>query len=208
MISLNKICSKRGCFDYGIHPLRGCIYCSKHFRFIHMRNDAKTNNKYQPSFQELEYILIQCGSEMKCPKCNKKMILHFSDGDLKDLITLQHNHDQSIEFICYSCNCAHGNSKLGDKYFDIPKDHKYCSDCEKILLKIEFSKNRCMKNNIHNICKKCVKHLNKLKQQNRRLIGLCVKCKNKISKDGTYYCDEHMKENRIRNKKYRQGILS
>ncbi len=208
MISLNKICSKKECFGYGIYSLRGCVYCPKHFRFIRMRMHAQRRNKYQPSFQELEYLLIQCGKFIKCSKCDKQMILNLSEGDLKDLITLQHNHDESIELICYSCNCSHANHTLKDDYFNIIKEHQYCSICQKTLFKTNFCKNKCMKNNIHNICKRCVKHSNRMRQQNRRAIGLCVKCKDKISQNGTYYCDKHMKENNIRSRKYRQGISS
>ena len=148
-----KICSKKGCSLIGVMQASATtIYCMKHYRFYRMRVFAQTRNKYVPSHEELEKLLPQT---MICSTCYKRMIWNSKLGCRNDVISLQHNNNGTIMLICTSCNCGHGHSKLGDEYFNIPKDHKYCPDCEKTLLINKFNYNKTRKDKHQNICKKC-----------------------------------------------------
>lgn len=150
---MKNICSKKGCNKIGDIKIRSeTVYCFKCNRFNRMMGDAQKKNKYKPSWKELEELFPQ---NMICPVCDKQMIWHTKLGCLGDVISLQHNCNGNIILICQSCNVAHRNSHLGDEYFNIPKDHKYCPYCKNILLISKFCK--CNRNrDKHNaICKQC-----------------------------------------------------
>ncbi len=158
MTSLNKICSKKGCNEQAVYKYSGTrFYCPKHYRFTQMRHQAKTRNKYKPSFEELERLLIECGPEMQCTNCHRIMIWHGQSRKLDGVISLQHNNNGSIQFLCFGCNSAHGNSQLGDKYFDLKNNEKYCADCKTILNKNQFYKNNRSRDKLKWICKACHK---------------------------------------------------
>lgn len=118
-----------------------------------MRYGARISNKYVPSFEELNKLLLNCN--MLCPCCEIKMVWTSKQANRSKTISLQHNNDGTIQFLCCSCNCGHGYSNLGDKYLIIPKDHKYCSYCNMILNKIQFHKNKNTKDGLCYRCKKC-----------------------------------------------------
>lgn len=151
-----KTCSRRKCSKLSqISHGKGCQYCFKCYRFRRMRDGAKKGNKYQPSWEELEYLFYNTIKDMQCPICEKKMIWHGLLGTRKNVISLQHNNDDTIQFLCQPCNAGHGSSQLGDKYFDIPKNHKYCSVCKNILSINKFNKDRNSKDKHDHICKQC-----------------------------------------------------
>lgn len=162
MINLDRICSKKGCNGFAVHKSSNTgFYCPKHYRFIAMRKKAKDKSKYQPTFEELETFLQLCGNEMLCPICNRKMIWHSLYGEIRNVITLQHNNDGNVLLICYSCNSGHGKSDLGDNYFKIPNNKKYCSNCKRILNKNQFYKDIHRADGIYYICKKCHQEKNR-----------------------------------------------
>ena len=130
-----KICSRKQCSKLSqISHGKGRQYCLKCYRFRRMKDGAKKGNKYQPSWEELEYLFHHTIKNMQCPTCEKKMIWHGSLGTRKDVISLQHNKSGTLMLICCSCNSAHGHSHLNDRYFDIPNNCKYCAQCKKLLL--------------------------------------------------------------------------
>lgn len=156
MTNLNRICGKKGCSDVAVYKTSsGGFYCPKHSRFITMRSKSQQTNKYQPTFEALEKLLIQCGPEMRCPNCNKKMIWRTKLGKRRNVVSLQHNNDGTIQFLCHACNVGHGNSQLGDRYFDLKQNEKYCSSCKRILTKNQFYKDVYSVDKICYICKKC-----------------------------------------------------
>lgn len=150
-----KICSKKSCNELGIHPIGSSQYCDRCFRFQSMRYQAKANNKYIPSFQELNELLLIIGDKLLCPNCHIPMVWKSKRNNVGRTMSLQHNNDSTMSLICVSCNVAHRNSKLGDRYFDIPEDHKYCSRCNMTLNKTEFNKNKNRINSLRAYCKKC-----------------------------------------------------
>ncbi len=194
-----KICAKKGCNEIGQYRCgKYSLYCVKHYRFCHMRSKAKRYKKFCPTWDTLEKLIPY---NMICPTCDKDMIWHTSLGVRKDVISLQHNHNGNIILICHSCNVSHGNSKLGDNYFNIPKNHKYCPKCDKILNKIKFHKNKYIKNNLNGICKDCDNKKNQKKRNDRKNNNLCSDCKNILSIHSIYYCEKHLIQRRESSKK-------
>ena len=148
-----RICSKKTCNNIGrVNHTNKQSYCFKCYRFQEMRHASQGKGKYKPNLKELERILPL---DMICPMCDKKMIWHTSLGIRKDVVTLQHNHNGDVILICYSCNAGHANSYLGDEYFNLNNNEKYCPRCNEILSKNKFSKTKRNKDNLNNICKQC-----------------------------------------------------
>ncbi len=164
----NRICSKKSCHEIGKHIDGGIIYCDKHHRFRKMRQGAKAQKKYVPSWEELELLLFIWCQNFKCPICNKKMIWWSNNKKRAKIISLQHNNDGSILLICYSCNSGHGSSQLGDRYFDLKQNEKYCSDCKRILSKKLFPKSVRSKDKLMTQCRQCMNTRNRLRQRIKR----------------------------------------
>ncbi len=166
---MEKICSKKGCNKTGeIKGSQGTFYCFQCNRFNKMINQAKQGNKYTPSLKELKTMLP---INLICPICSKKMIWCTKLGRLGDVISLQHNHDGSIVLICHSCNSAHGQSHLGDKYFNLKENEKYCPKCKEILSIDKFSNTKCKKDGHNGICKKCDKKKRKIYYHKNKTTG-------------------------------------
>lgn len=156
-----KTCSRKGCDDIGhIKAGTGTWYCNKHYRFLKMREKAKRTDKVVPSWEQCEEMLIPCLNERGelglCPCCKRQMQWKCgADKKRGTTVSLQHNHDGSMCFICTSCNTGHGSSKLGDAYLDLPDDKKLCADCEEIKPRDQFHNNQAKRGGVHNICKDC-----------------------------------------------------
>lgn len=192
------ICSRKNCSNIGSHKLdKSRYYCDKHYRFLRMRNSAQQRNKYIPSIKELENLLDAL-NKMECPICNKQMIWHQKYGYRKDVISLQHNHNGNILFICNLCNIIHGNSKLKDKYFNLKPNEKYCPKCEKILDKKLFHKVYKKQNIFQPYCKLCQNNIRKNKYQAKRIEkrNICAYCNNELSNGSIYYCNRHLEKHR------------
>ncbi len=157
---LKKICSKKDCNNIGTkvfctYKKTGYYYCDKHYRFRYMRREAIQKRKFTPTWEECENLLFFWCPTFCCPICNKKLEWHTNASGLKNVISLQHNNDGTVMFICQGCNCAHGASKLGDEYFNMSKGNKYCSACKKILPLNKFHKNKKSRDKYDYICRKC-----------------------------------------------------
>lgn len=197
---MNKICSKKNCNNIGVKKHAKQIYCWLCYRFFQMMSNAKRRKKSVLTWNQMIKMLP---ARMKCPSCNKTMVWHKSQKRLKDVITLQHNNDSKILFICYSCNSAHGNIKLGDKYLDISNNEKYCPKCDQILNKKEFYLLRRSRDSLYYLCKKCVKLNRDEACKKRKNKGLCRDCRNKISIKSKCLCDQCLKKRRELNRVYR-----
>lgn len=79
-----------------------------------MRLKAANKNKKVPTFSELEKMLNKINN-MACPVCDEKMVWHKSLGELKNVITLQHETNGTMSMMCYSCNSTHG--PRGDVFY-------------------------------------------------------------------------------------------
>ncbi len=194
-----KICSKINCCEIGQIVRHNnkyeYSYCYKHYRIMRMRDGAKQKNKYMPSFKEIEDLIPK---DMRCVSCNKNMVWHKRLGCLADVMSLQHNHDNSIVLICQGCNAGHSNSQLGDKYFDIPIGYKYCPSCKFILKIKKFYSCKTWSDNLSIVCKKCDKRKRSQRKRNQR----ARKNINKIKQKSQYHGISPLKNN----KKYRARI--
>jgi hypothetical protein len=163
-----KICSKKNCYVVGEHARNGqksSFYCNKHYRFIRMQAKAKEKNKYIPTDDELEILLFLCGKEKVCFSCNKKMQWHSKYKGLRHVISLQHNHNGTISFICHGCNGGHSRSHLGDQYFYIDKNKKYCPSCKKVLSRSKFNKSTYRYDGLRHECRQCQKIRNDIRRK-------------------------------------------
>lgn len=196
-----RICSKKSCNELGTHKNGSSQYCDKCWRFRFMRYFAKRRNKYVPSIKELDELLFKLGNEMKCPNCGIKMFWLTEQANRSVTISLQHNNNGMIILICQGCNVAHKNSKLGDQYFNIPKNHKYCAQCDMILNQIEFYKNRNRRDGFCALCKKC-RYINRKNWRKKCLeFNKCINCGKDRSSKSKCYCDNCFEKYKVRSKK-------
>jgi len=139
--------------------------CVKHYRFGQMRCNAKRHGKKVPTYSELENLLH--GLYMFCcPLCSHTM-KWTSKENKKRVITLQHNHNGSVQFLCRSCNTKHIHIP-NDGIYELPDNQKYCSSCKEIKPYKEFYKNKQTSSGYASLCKECMNKNNSLwRKQNR-----------------------------------------
>lgn len=100
------------------------LLCARHYRFRLMRSKAKADGKAVPSVSELELMLKD-----ECPECGAAMNTITREGEQARTASLQHYRDGSMAIVCLSCNARHA-AMPGDSFRDMPKDHKWCPQCE------------------------------------------------------------------------------
>lgn len=167
---MKRACCKKNCNDIGEYKYQSnYFYCPKHYCFNNMRHGAQTRRKFIPTLDECEILLFIWCLDFKCPICNIKLKWHSDTNGRSNVITIQHNNNGTIMFICQGCNAAHGASKLGDAYFRIPHDKKYCPSCDRILLKSRFSKSAKRKDKLHSMCRECDSLYQKNRYKERKL---------------------------------------
>lgn len=162
-MNTTKTCGRKGCNELGLHKDGGSHYCPKHYRFKRMRQVAKQDGKVVPSWEQCEEMLLLCLNEHGelglCPCCLQQM--QWKAGDDKKTgrtISLQHNLDGTMCFICHSCNTGHGHSSLGDDWFEtqnVSDGHKFCPYCKEIKLIDQFHNNQATRDGVGNICGDC-----------------------------------------------------
>ena len=166
MKNTHRICSRKGCDDDGINKTNGhgsTWYCEKHYRFKRMRDVAQRRGKVVPSWEECETMLRPCLNEHgelgKCPSCGQQMRWRAgADRKRGPVLSLQHNHDGTMRFICLSCNAGHGVSKLGDLYLEpTPVGFKRCPDCDTVKPLGQFYKETNSRSGVRCICQNCDK---------------------------------------------------
>jgi hypothetical protein len=158
-----KTCSRNGCNEHGINKTNGhgsTWYCEKHYRFRQMRSDARRRGKVVPSWEQLDERLLECLDEHgrlgKCPSCGRQMQWKSgADKKIGPTISLQHNLDGTMCFICHSCNVGHGKSKLGDLYLALEDEEKYCPRCDTVKSLEQFRKNRSRRTGTSGNCREC-----------------------------------------------------
>ncbi len=153
---MNKVCSRKDCEDLARHYLKETAsYCPKHYRFKEMKHNSKRYKKDVPTWDECEILLFVWCLSFKCPVCNVQLKWNKGNGGIKNVVSIQHNNNGTIMFICHSCNSGHGSSKLGDEYLTIPLNKKYCPRCNLILDKNNFGKNLNKRNKLRVYCREC-----------------------------------------------------
>lgn len=168
-------CTKKECSNASFKNFGAGSYCVKHYRFSYMRKSAKDAGKYVPSFQELDEVLKNLDG-MACRGCGKEMLWHSSMGAKADVLSLQHNRDGTLDFICLSCNATHYHFP-GDIFYEIPDGSKFCQKCRTVKPKTEFYNSSYMKTGVSTNCipcekARCMERNSKMSEQgrhNRRL---------------------------------------
>jgi len=150
----SKCCRRKGCkqvkaigADWG--------YCWKHFRLQCMVKTSHHRYKDKVSVSQLETLLSTIEPDLICNGCSRKMIWHKSFGTSSQVISLQHEKDKSLSFLCVGCNSRDRNFTCND-WRSIPADQKWCPLCCKIKSKLCFGLRRRNKDSLHEYCKDCV----------------------------------------------------
>ena len=105
----------------------------------------------------LRPCLNEHGELGKCPSCGQQMRWKAgADNRRGSTISLQHNLDGTMCFICHSCNAGHGVSKLGDLYLEpTPVGFKRCPDCDTVKPLGQFHKDRSKTLGTRSNCGEC-----------------------------------------------------
>jgi hypothetical protein len=159
-----KVCGRNGCNEHGINKANGngtTLYCEKHYRFYRMRTDARRSSKVVPTWEQLDEMLLECLNEHGelggCPSCGQQMQWKAgADKKIGPTISLQHNLDGTMCFICLSCNVGHGRSRAGDRYLEKTLvGFKYCGDCDTVRPLEQFRRDRRTGTGFGSFCRDC-----------------------------------------------------
>ncbi len=107
--------------------------CSKHYRFGQMKAGSKRHGKSVPTHEQLEGL---CVFGMPCGDYSRPMNWLAIDGQ-STVVTLQHYRDGTYGLVCRSCNTRHAHMPE-DSFRLMPKDNKFCPQCETSKLLSEF----------------------------------------------------------------------
>jgi len=167
-------CSKPGCSGEGKHKYsESSMYCDKHRRFQTMKNKARRDGKLVPTGEQLEEMLKPCLSadgSLICPRSKKSMQwVAGADGRKGSTVSLQHNLNGTMEFVSHSANVSHKNSKLGDLYWNLKDNEKFCPDCSTVKDKTSFGRCRRNPNGLQCRCRTCSNAMNKANRAKKRL---------------------------------------
>lgn len=142
--------------------------CAKHYRFQQMRAVAQRTQKAVPTYDVLAAILLNLGDNRRCPVCERQMNWLGVDGQAT-VLTLQHDRDGTIRFLCRSCNTRHA-AYPNDEFYSLPPAYKRCPGCEQVLPYAEFTKDRRRWDEKTTYCKECkyARHTAWIKQNRDR----------------------------------------
>jgi hypothetical protein len=193
MKTTHRICGRKGCNEHGSNKANGngtTCYCEKHYRFLRMRDTAQQDGKVVPTWEHLDEMLLECLNEHGelggCPSCGQQMQWKAgADKKIGPTISLQHNRDGTMRFICHSCNVGHGSSKVGDLYFDIGYDEKYCPDCDTVKPLDQFNKNRSNGGGVQSRCREC--QSNRSRKYHAAISADPIKRAEYLAKQRAYY---------------------
>ncbi len=106
--------------------------CSMHNRFDTMQNCARFKGKEVPTWGRLEVMASALFMDgMKCFYCRVEMVWAGRRGQ-NNVVSLQHDRDGTIRFLCLLCNNRHDDFP-GDTFYQAPVGHFFCPRCERVL---------------------------------------------------------------------------
>lgn len=127
------------------------------FRFRHMRYQCKRYGKIVPTFEQLWQLRCSLDGD-KCPHCQRTMLWKVKRGQPSKIqavaITLQHNRDGTIQFLCQSCNAKH-YFMPDDSFYAVPNGAKWCNLCERVLPLTQFHRDKSLSQGKFSYCKEC-----------------------------------------------------
>lgn len=123
--------------------------CKKHYRFGQMIAKANSNNKVAPTHETLESL----SDDMDCFGCGREMVW-LSKEDASRVVSLQHDRNGDIRFLCRSCNSRHARYE-GDQFYKIPDGMAMCHDCKEMKNESEFATDNRKVNRRKTYCRPC-----------------------------------------------------
>ncbi len=156
-MGIGSKCSRRVCSEVATRKRSlTTFYCDFHYRLSVMSQNSKVDRGDELTFRAVEALYKAQGKPEFCPHCKRAFTWHSDESGLGTVISLQHNNDGSLSFLCYSCNTGHGHSHLGDEYLKLdPSVEKYCPACKKVKPLTDFSSNCCNLSGLSGWCRKC-----------------------------------------------------
>ena len=118
-----------------------------------MHATAQRRSLKSPSVNLLKQLIWWTLTNPSC-KCGKSMVLSSRFGPMTDVISMHHDPDGSIMFICQSCNSKIKN-RSAQSFFT--PGVKECSKCSKTLLISEFYNNKSKPDRLSTYCKSCTR---------------------------------------------------
>lgn len=129
------------------------LLCAKHYRLSSMRSRAKRDGKLAPSRSEIEALVPD---PLVCVGCDRPMTW-LRESDASRQVTLQHDRNGQLRILCLACNTRHAQHP-GDSFYDIPKHHKLCPDCSRVLPLSAFARDRSRPIGRRSYCRECSSH--------------------------------------------------
>jgi hypothetical protein len=120
-----------------------------HYRISSMRSRAKRDGKTVPTRSEIEGM----AATMVCIGCSRRMNWLRSEG-ASTQATLQHDRDGGVRLLCLACNTRHAQHP-GDTFYGVASNEKWCPDCDQILPKGSFAKDRSRPVGLKSYCRPC-----------------------------------------------------
>ena len=113
-------CYYGGCILKGTKKLSGYPrkFCIKHCRFHRMIDESKKRKKKVPTLWELNSMFRRL-KNFECEACCITMRWTRKESQTK-VITLQHDRNGELRFVCMSCNSKHRFYE-GDTYYQFAK---------------------------------------------------------------------------------------
>src|SRR3990167_8061438 len=91
-----------------------------------MRKHAREDGKYVPTRDEL-LLMFRNLQDLKCLGCSLEMVLVGPQRERR-MLTLQHDRDGRLRFLCKSCNPRHF-AYQGDGFYTRRDDGRECKRC-------------------------------------------------------------------------------
>lgn len=166
-----RSCTRKDCSKTATRSHGNTAYCDRHNRFVTMHRSIRNYDR-RSSISELEDLFESQVVDMLCPCCDKNMIWHRSQGNARDVVTVQHWTADDISFLCMECNSRHGASN-NKNILNIPRDQKWCPRCTSVKSKMEFHKDCSRGDRLCAFCKPCAVRKS---VETRRKRKRCTRC--------------------------------
>lgn len=164
-------CSRRGCHNMATRKRSlTTFYCDFHYRMSEMSQTSKARKGDGLTLKAVESLYETIGRPTVCLRCSQAFTWHSTKNGMASLITLQHNNDGTLCFLCHSCNSGHGNTELGDGWLKVnPATEKYCPTCKRVQsLGFFYRTKGNRRDGRYGWCKECSRSYNLARSRGRR----------------------------------------
>lgn len=148
--------------------------CEMHRRFWRMRHVAKARNLSVPSLNLLDELAKELQANgMMCIGCHRVMQWGRGPKNRSTRVTLQHDRNGRIRFLCTCCNRSHW-AYPGDTFYDLPPKHKLCGRCRQVKPLSDFHRKKTAFRGTQQYCRQCVRIVNRRRSPTHRTPDPCV----------------------------------